>query len=523
MTAVLPDLASIYTELVKPERRPRTDRELWLWIAAVLGVEIPWQPVCEHHHAPFSWLADCFFERRERTLVRASRDSGKTFMNAILDLLNSHFKPECETTHAGSTMKQSNDGYGYLSGAADKVGRDGFVRRPPLSDYLAGEPIMEATVWRNGSKVQILTGASEKSVSGPHPQKFIGDEIDHWPFQTLNTALLMPRSRGEIAAQVHLASSQYHGFGTMAGLLAEAPARGLQVYEWCLFETMQRCPHCPNPDRDHDGRAACPLFEWRNPYTGEVEELCRGRGARSAGHLPYADAINKFLLVDTETAAMQLLLEGGSRNGLVYPAFTDEPHPAGHLRELPREVRGWRCWAGVDPRTNSAIECIAQDPRGNHWYFDEWFDDNATQTKRIDAARRLREEWRARGVLIESFQMDPSMPDEVRDWEAAGLPATTAARHPTVYGIGLIRNGLQNAVDPTREGPEIYVSERCLRLRLEWGQLYHLERNKMTGKFDPDRPADEDDHASDAARYALASGPPERKMNVLAGRKARGW
>lgn len=516
----LPTATEAKFELAK--RRPRNNRELWLWIEAMLGLRIPWRPVCEHHNAPFTWLADAYFERQERTLVRASRDSGKTLMNAILDLLNSHFKGECETTHVGSTMKQSKDGYGYLAGSSEKTGRDGMVRRAPLSDYLAGAPLMEATVWLNGSKVQILTGGSESSVSGPHPQKFIGDEIDHWQRHVLDTALLMPRSRGGISAQVHLASSQYQGFGTMAGLMVEAKKRGLTVYEWCLFDIMQVCPHCPNPARDNDGRAVCPLYEWRNPYTGEIEELCKGRGERSNGHLPYSDACNKFLLVDAETAAMQLLLVGGSRNGLVYPAFEDAAYPAGHLRELPDgPLRGWRFWAGVDLRTHSVIECIAQDPRLNHWYFDEWSNERATPSATREAAKALRDKWRGeRGIEIEIFDLDPSQPDEAKDWVSLeGLSAQPAARHPILYGLRLIRNGLADS----QGNRTLFVSERCERLRLEWGKLYHLERNNMTGQFDPDRPAKGDDHAADSARYAIATGPPKRKIAPLAQGKARGW
>ena len=511
------------TELAK--RRPRNDRELWLWIASVLGYQIPWQPVCEHHQAPFQWLADAFFERQERTLTRGSRDSGKTLMYAILDLVNSHFKPGCQTAHVGSTEKQSKDGYAYLAGTAKKEGAPGMVQKEPLLDYLAGEPIMERTVWKNGSTVIVLTGGSSRSVSGPHPNKGVFDEIDHWKFDILNTALLMPRGRGAVGAQVHLASSQYNSFGTMAGLMVEAPKRGLAVYEWCLFDVMQQCPHCPNPPRDANGRPTCPLHSWQNPFTGETELLCNGRGARANGHLRYSDAVNKFLLVDPETAALQLLLMGGNRNGLVYPAFVDEPYPVGHIRELPDgDLRGWRFWAGVDPRTHSVIEAIAQDPRGNHWYFDEWYDEKSTQTRRIEAAKEMSRRWKKRGVRIEQFWIDPSMPDEAQDWrESARLPAEAASRHTIIYGVGLTRSGLANVMDSNRDGPEIYVSQRCERLRLEWGQLYHLVKSQMTGKFDPDRPADEENHASDAARYAIATGPPERRLGVFAQGKTKGW
>lgn len=503
----IPDPDNAREELAK--RRPSNDRELWLWVTAVLGYKIPWQPVCDCHQSPFQWLADAFFERKERTLTRGSRDSGKTRMYAILDLLNSHFKPGCFTTHVGSTETQSKDGYAYLSGTAEKHGKPGMVRREPLNSYLADEPMMERTVWTNGSLVRILTGGSSQSVSGPHPQKAVLDEVDHWRFDILNTALLMPRSENNILSQVHLASSQYNSFGTMAGLMVEAAQRGFTLYEWCLFDVMQRCPHCPAPQKDENGRYACPLYQWANPFTGEMEPLCKGRGARSNGHLPYRDACNKFLSVDAETAALQLLLIGGSRNGLVYPAFDDSPYPMGHLRELPDgPLDGWRFWAGVDLRTHSVIECIAQDPRLNHWYFDEWSHDRATPSMVRAAARELKGRWwQQRKIDIEVFDLDPSMPDEADDWQnVERLPGLPAERHPILYGVRLIRNGLATVGgDKT-----LFVSRRCKRLILEWSKLYHLQKSSMTGRFDPDKPADEENHASDAARYAIASGPPIR-------------
>lgn len=498
---MLPPPADARAELAR--QRPSDDRELWLWIAAVLGYRIPWQPVCEHHQAPFQWLADAFFERVDRTLVRGSRDSGKTRMSAILDLLNSHFKPGCTTTHVGSTETQSKDGYAYLAGTAEKDGEPGMARQEPLGAFLAGEPIMDRTVWKNGSITRILTGGSEKSVSGPHPQKGVFDEIDHWKFDILNTALLMPRSKNGIAAQVHLASSQYHSFGTMAGMMVEAPRRGFQVYEWCLFDIMENCGR-----RYPTECAGCPLYQWRNPFNGKMEELCKGKGARANGHLPYRDAINKFLSVDAETAALQLLLIGGSRNGLVYPSYNDEPYPAGHVRELPggKQWHKWRFWAGVDLRTFSVIECIAQAPNLDVYIFDEWINERSRPSDARAAAKELKRKWwQERNIDIEIFDLDPSQPDEAGDWvQLDGIPARPAMRRPIMYGVRLIRDGLADV----QGNATLFASERCERLRLEWSKLYHLKKNSMTGKFDQDAPEDEENHASDAARYGIATGPP---------------
>lgn len=77
------------------EKGPQTDDELHAWILKYLGMNIPRVAVCEDHQAPFSFIADLYFERVTSAIAMANRGGSKTMSSAILHLLNSLFKTGC--------------------------------------------------------------------------------------------------------------------------------------------------------------------------------------------------------------------------------------------------------------------------------------------------------------------------------------------------------------------------------------------------------------------------------------------
>ncbi|HWI67253.1 MAG TPA: hypothetical protein VNS88_02540, partial [Nitrospiraceae bacterium] len=68
---------------------PTNDDELHAWVVHNIGVDIPRTAVCEDHIAPFTLLADLFFERTSAALALANRGGAKTFIVACLHFLNS--------------------------------------------------------------------------------------------------------------------------------------------------------------------------------------------------------------------------------------------------------------------------------------------------------------------------------------------------------------------------------------------------------------------------------------------------
>jgi len=112
----LSEMLSAQTQLEARLREmgPQTDDELHEWLKFELGIDIPRTAVCEGHSAPFTFLADLYFERTEAALGVANRGGAKTFLVAVLHWLNSRFKPGCESCTFGATEAQSLRAYAHL-------------------------------------------------------------------------------------------------------------------------------------------------------------------------------------------------------------------------------------------------------------------------------------------------------------------------------------------------------------------------------------------------------------------------
>jgi hypothetical protein len=493
--------------LTKAKNRPRNDDELWEWLRDVLGLRYARRATKEGHRAPFEFVSDVYFDRVSKALVRACRGGGKTISFAAIYLLKSYFDDGYDIAHIGGTEQQAKQGYAYYAGDPDKEREPGFIRRPPFNELLASEPMVSKTTLKNGSVVEIRTGGSIKSVSGLHPI-FLGiDELDHIDPSILNTALQAPMSRGQYQSRTIMGSSQYFSFGTMQMLLDSAPERGIDVYEFDLFDVMESCgrryPHqCKG----------CPFYYWTNPYTGEEEELCMGRGSRSSGHYAYKDAIDKFdLTTNLEDFALQNLLMRGVSQGLVYTVFNKDRH----VRQFPPEgadLSGWYCFAGVDLRTRGRIEVLAEAPgilesgKPMRWVVSEWADDNATPNKIRTAAFAMREQVREQfGLDLRVFWMEHSASDEAADWRKLGLnghPAPPDKRN-VMYGIGQIRDALH---DHATGVTSLFIDPSCTDLIFSLEKGYHCKR-AADGTFDRDKPDSHHEDSPDALRYAYIGGP----------------
>ena len=93
---------------------PKTDDQLHKWIVDNLGMNVPRVAVCDDHQSPFDFVADIYFERVDSAIAVASRDGGKTMASALIHLLNSLFKPGCESITVGAIWAQSNRAYDNL-------------------------------------------------------------------------------------------------------------------------------------------------------------------------------------------------------------------------------------------------------------------------------------------------------------------------------------------------------------------------------------------------------------------------
>jgi len=474
----------------------------------VLGFNIARHVTKEGHRSPFDFIADAYFHKYPMLLAQGPRGGGKTQGFGIQNLLQTVFKPGIQVVHIGGTELQARDGYAYYAGDQTKDGVQGLVRRRPFNEMLASEPMVTKTILKSGSKIEIRTGGSEKSVSGPHPNILVVDELDHITWPVLNTALQMPMTSRGYDAMTLMASSQYHSYGTMQALRSESKKRGIELYEYDILDVMESCGKSYPAECKE-----CPLYTWENPYTGVEEELCAGRGSQAVGHYRFRDVISKFVSTDPETFALQNLLMRGQSQGMVYPQFSR----VRHIKPFPPEgasLDKWTAFAGVDLRSRGRVVVIAQAPgtldngKRLRWCIDEWSDDAATPSTIRRAAREIRErviqQW---GLHISVFWMERTASDEAKDWVDEGLNGRTVQkeRSNVSYGIGYCRDYLRDVSSTT----SVYFDKKCHGLITSLADIYHCKRIKDASgnlAYDRDTPDDEGSDFPDAWRYAMVGG-----------------
>src|SRR6516225_7197867 len=89
------------------EAHPDDERHLQTWVEQFIGVNIPEEPVCAGHHAPFTLFAHQVLERPSLALWHGPRGSGKSFLSALDTHLWSRFHPGHETCILGGSLAQS--------------------------------------------------------------------------------------------------------------------------------------------------------------------------------------------------------------------------------------------------------------------------------------------------------------------------------------------------------------------------------------------------------------------------------
>lgn len=325
------------------EAGPQTRDELHAWLIDTLGLDIPRVSVCPEHDAPFDFLADLFFEETEdgdpvgAALLMANRGGSKTFLVALLHWLNSKFKPGCESCTFGATEAQSLRAYSHLK---HWIYDDQGERKPEI----AGS-IMRETIWRNGSRVEVLAGTPE-AVNGPHPQKAHADEIelmreDTWK-ESRNMTISKQLPNGRVIRPQDISTSTRKGpNGRMQQLIDEIeqairdgfkPPR--KLYQWCIFETAAQVPNCqvalgldPN-DLDYQG-CDCHVIrrgEWEDGKPRLLRDICKGGFYKSRGWQPKEDVNKQFTENDQETFEIQQLCAKPEMKFHYVPSWSDERH-----------------------------------------------------------------------------------------------------------------------------------------------------------------------------------------------------
>lgn len=319
-------------------RRPGDADQLWCWLDTELGLRIPRRSVCAQHAAPFDYLAAAFFEEFSDAAVWANRGGGKTFLGAVITLLDLLFKPGISIRILGGSLDQSRKMHRYLLG----------LLLPRFANLLASSP--ETGPRRSsvgsrhirlasGSEVEILA-QSERSVRGNRVQKMRCDEVELfdpevWDSAQLTTQSLQPGDQAAgirdqkgpepavsspspdactlnpspfVRGAVEAFSTLHRPHGLMHQVVDRTRASGSPVFCWCILDVLERCP----PARDCGGCALAPD--------------CNGLARNSAGFVRIDDAIAARRRVSRATWEAEMLCLRPSRRGAVFPGFSRERH-----------------------------------------------------------------------------------------------------------------------------------------------------------------------------------------------------
>jgi len=159
-------------------------------------------------------------------------------------------------------------------------------------------------------------------------------------------------------------------------------------------------------------------YQKKDPY---IRELCQLIQATSNEN-PYFPANEYEARRRTMDPRRFNMIYGGSfekADGLVYDCFKQDVHECEPFK-LPDGTRyfGGIDWGYTDP---FVISVRAITPRGMHYKVGEFYRTQCSLKDMLDAGRRFKSLW-----PIEVFECDPSRPDYISEFCAAGMPAVAA-------------------------------------------------------------------------------------------------
>jgi hypothetical protein len=308
-----------------------------------------------------------FFETYPNVFGIGPRGGGKSYDQALLHDLNSHWKPGCESATFGAVEEQAKRVYSAFKTFID---RDEIVGEPRITETQY-KPVGEMTY---GSKVEVL-GGTVAAVNGPHPQKAHSDEVeimraDTWrESRNLASAKTTPDGRHIKAQNYATSTMKWKGGRVWQTLEAfkEAKKKAIERYgdntalvddlitktttfyvlTWCIFEVAEQVPNCRLAPENSDlpewepgmerTECKCDCNEIVNgtlevkdendePLPRTLESECQGRFYRSRGHRTRDEVIQLFLQNDQRTWAAQQLCRETETEGLYLPNFSRQRH-----------------------------------------------------------------------------------------------------------------------------------------------------------------------------------------------------
>lgn len=312
-------ITSAKRHMLKNGEGPKTITELHQCIQALFGVSIPTTATTEDVESPLEFMWAMYSHKYPLITAIGPRDGGKTFMVSKIGApLKGAFQPNMKMAHTASVLAQTEVALNYLKESCED---------PVISTTMNLEDSTTKHIrWFNGAEYKVLTG-NARGVSGQHPPCLILDETEFMDISTLEQAFGVPSPRYGYDPLFCAVSTRQSAAGGAAWLAEHADEKGIKVFRWTIFETMQPCITCIAKDAhpngtDADRTEVCKLWNY-----------CHGeRAKKSTGWLPLRHVLSKVRPLTKEALETQYLCERPLTEGRVlYNFLEDVAWPDGNL------------------------------------------------------------------------------------------------------------------------------------------------------------------------------------------------
>ena len=536
-TSDLQDLAKSLKSLAKTnvDEGPKSDEELHAWIKANLGMDIPRVSVCDTHVSPFQFIADIYFERVTAAIAMANRGGSKTMSSAIIHLLNSLFKPGCESATVGAIEAQSLRAIESLVNIMKIHGKVKVIEEhPSLQNY-----IKRRADFVNGSWIEILPG-TVAAVNGPHPSKVHRDEVELMDPVVFQEASNMSMSKFverngvqvEIKAQDWLTSTRKRAHGPMQKILdsiESAEQSGFKppykLYVWCIFETARNVPNCQvaNPELSDEEKCDCHTVvkgEWEDGSDRTFDTVCNGRLARSQGFLSRGDVHKKFTELDRDTWEAQQECSKPEVGGSVFKQFSAEKYGIKFFQPNPENgpIVMSVDFGGTNPHAVNWYQIVNHDMdvhgpnqkqsdkpnkrivAGTRVCFDEIYIAEIGNNKLADLVIEKENKWREKFPDFKIYKRfaDVAAKAARLDW-ANHKPYRLSTQY---YVTRDIKEHIKTCNQVLDERIFAVDVERC-PMWVQEALGYHYPPPKPELEYDPELPVDDFNHCMSGFRYTM--------------------
>ncbi len=455
---------------------------LWGWIKQFIGYEIPREKICPDHCAPFDFVADYLFGEVDFAVVLANRSGGKTQNFGILDTILAFLYDDIEIATVGAIQFQAQKCYEYFKS---------FSLQFPFS-HNTGTQTMKKSTGKNKSSVQVLTGTMS-GVNAPHPQLLFVDEIDLMAWPVLQQALSMPQSKHGVLAKTVLTSTRKFAGGAMQRLMDEAPTKGYKVYQWCVWEIMEKLPTDP-----------VALDRVQKVFGNELPANIN----KADGYYTWHDALQKRNSpLEAETWEVEWLCRKPGLEGVIYgSSYSDDNNflmdwsPAGR----PGYIYLLEDFGNVENHPDVLLPAWIPPEFDRMVIFDELYmtgygtDDIwlAVNEMLNGYGHRLPDPAQGDAGTITGWIGDYHGITEIKDRENKGAPMMAKNEDAGMY---LVQNGIVIVKKFLRSG-RLMITDKCVNLRTEF--LSYKRKKNADGTYSP-IPVKMFDHGPDAVRYGL--------------------